>query len=80
MSGVQAIHSSAMDALEEDLCGYGASSSLVRGNRSGVQIDNCPEVFVDGSQDDHNIDRHSILAVNVEDDFGTGEGIVRRGG
>ena len=53
---------------------------LSRGNRSGVQIDNCPEVFVDGSQDDHNIDRHAILAVNVEDDFGTGEGVVRRGG
>ena len=84
-STVQAIHSSVLDVLEEDLCGHGASSSVIpREARSGVQIDHSPEVFVEGSQDDHNVGKHAILAANVQDDFacdvarhiGTGEGVV----
>ena len=62
--------SSVLDALEEDLCGHGASSSVIpREARSGVQIDHSPEVFVEVSQDDHNVGRHAILAANVEDDL-----------
>ena len=69
-STVQAIHSSVLDVLEEDLCGHGASSSVIpREARSGVQIDHSPEVFVEGSQDDHNVGKHAILAANVQDDL-----------
>ena len=39
----------------------------VHSSVSGVQIDHSPEVFVDGSQNDHNVGRHAILAANVED-------------
>ena len=60
---VQAIHSSVLGALEEDLCGHGASSSVIP--REATQS----RVFVEGSQDDHNVGRHAILAANVEDDL-----------
>ena len=61
-----AIHSSVLDALEEDLCGHGASSSVIpREGRS----DHSPEVFVEGSQDDLHVGRHAILAADGEDDL-----------
>ena len=64
LSQVTTVPASVVDALEEDLCGDGASErTATPGGR--VLVEPC------GSQVHHSVSRHAVLALNVEEDLPT---------
>ena len=64
LSQVTTVPASVLDALEEDLCGDGASErTATSGGR--VLVEPC------GSQVHHSVSRHAVLALNVEEDLPT---------